>query len=73
MPAPDFAAEIAALEKGLASGEARIESDGDSVTYRSVADIKAALDYYRVRAAEALGLRHRIGGSTVARFDRDCG
>ena len=69
MPAPDYAVEIAALEEGLATGEARIESDGDSVTYRSVGDIMKALDYYRARAADAAGQRFR-GGSTVARFER---
>lgn len=53
MPAPDYAAEIVTLEKGLATGEARIESDGESVTYRSVPDITKALAYYRRRAAAA--------------------
>ena len=54
MPAPDYATEIAALERGLGSGEARIESDGDSVTYRGVADIMRALDYFTQRAAPAM-------------------
>lgn len=70
MPAPDFATEIAALEAGLASGEARVESDGDSVTYRGVGDITRALAYFRQRAADAMGDRTR-GASTFASFERD--
>lgn len=70
MPAPDFAAEIAALETALATGELTVESDGDRVTYRSTSDIKATLDYFRERAADALGERRR-GGSSVAIFERD--
>jgi hypothetical protein len=42
MPAPDYATEIAALEAGLSSGEARVESDGDVVWYRNPADIMKA-------------------------------
>ena len=53
MPAPDYTAEIAALELGLASGEARIESDGDTVIYRGVADIRAAIGYFQTKAAQA--------------------
>ena len=68
MPAPDFATEIAALERGLASGEARIESDGESVTYRGVGDIMKALGYFRVQAANAVVVAVRPA-STVAVFD----
>lgn len=70
MPAPDFATEIAALEAGMASGEATIESDGERVTYRSIKDIRDALAYFRQRAANAMFPRAR-GGTTLARFDRD--
>lgn len=70
MPAPDYATEIAALERGLGSGEARVESDGDSVTYRGVVDIMRALDYFRLRAAPATS---PVGicrpASTVAVYD----
>jgi hypothetical protein len=55
MPAPDYATEIAALEAGLASGEARVESDGDVVIYRGVTDIMAALKYFRDKAAAPAG------------------
>lgn len=67
MPAPDFAAEIAQLEAGLASGEVRIDSDGDSVTYRGVGDIKQALAYFRQQAAA----NGRAGASSFAVFERD--
>jgi hypothetical protein len=68
MPAPDYAAEIRALEAGMATGEATIESDGDRVTYRSVSDIQTALAYFQRRAADALSPRTR-SGSTYAAFD----
>jgi hypothetical protein len=69
MPAPDFSTEIAALEAGLASGEARVESDGDVVIYRGVADILTALKYFRDKAAAASGILTRR--SSVAIFNRE--
>jgi hypothetical protein len=69
MPAPDYATEIAALEAGLASGEARVESDGDVVVYRGVADIMAGIKYFRDKAAAAAGTLTRR--SSVAVFNRD--
>lgn len=69
MPAPDYVTEIAALEAGMASGEARIESDGDVVIYRGVGDIMAALKYFRDKAASAAGVLTRR--SSVAIFDKD--
>jgi hypothetical protein len=69
MPAPDYLTEIAALESGLASGEARVESDGDVVVYRGVTDIMAALSYFRGKAAAVAGTLTRR--SSVAVFDRD--
>lgn len=70
MPAPDYATEIAALERGLGTGEARIESEGESITYRGVGDIMKALDYFRRQAAPSIA----VGGvmrpaSTIAVFD----
>ena len=69
MPAPDYATEIAALEAGLSSGEARIESDGDLIWYRGAADIMAALNYFRRKAAAASGMQTR--GSSVGVFSRE--
>jgi len=68
MPAPDYASEIAALERGLGTGEARIESDGDSVTYRGVGDIMKALEYFRGRASAAFAPQTR-SMHTLASFD----
>ncbi|PZU62324.1 MAG: hypothetical protein DI552_00190 [Brevundimonas sp.] len=51
MPAPDYAAEIEALEAAAASGELTVESDGDRVTYRSTSDLLKMLDYFRDKAA----------------------
>lgn len=55
MPAPDYAVEIAALETAVATGELTVESDGDRVTYRTMADLLAALSYFRQRAAVLTG------------------
>lgn len=68
MPAPDFATEIAELERGLGSGVARIESEGESVTYRGVGDITKALGYFRQRAAETPA-SYNGSGTTLAAFD----
>lgn len=70
MPAPDYADEIAKLEAGLGSGEARIESDGESVTYRGVTDIMRALAYFRQQAVDA-ALHHSGSASTYAAFYAD--
>lgn len=70
MPASDnYATEIAALETGLASGEARIESNGEMIWYRGAADILAGLSYFRRKAAAALSPTTR--GSSVAVFSKD--
>ncbi|WP_294195871.1 hypothetical protein [uncultured Sphingomonas sp.] len=70
MPAPDFATEIAELERGLGSGVARIESEGESVTYRGVTDITAALGYFRQRATE-VAPGYARSGTTLAAYDPD--
>lgn len=62
----DYSAQIAALEAALAAGELTVESDGDRVTYRSVTDLKAALDYFRQQQAKAASGRP---SATVAVFD----
>ena len=67
MPAPDYAVEIEALRMGLASGEARIESDGDSVTYRSITDIQKALTYFQ-GLADAANPAVAKTSTTIATF-----
>lgn len=69
MPAPDYSVEITALEAGLSSGEARVESDGDVVVYRGVSDIMAALNYFRSKAAAAAGTLTRRSSVTI--FSKD--
>lgn len=46
MPAPDYAAEIAALRSGLANSELTIESNGERVTYTSFAEIRRRIEYF---------------------------
>ncbi|GAA4220249.1 hypothetical protein GCM10022253_23960 [Sphingomonas endophytica] len=70
MPAPDFATEIAELERGLGSGVARVESEGESVTYRGVRDITKALAYFRQRVTEA-PVAYPRSSTTLAAFDPD--
>lgn len=53
MPAPDYATEIAQLEAAAATGELTIEQDGERVTFRSMTDLLASLNYFRTRAASA--------------------
>lgn len=53
MPAPDYAEEIERLEKAVASGELTIEQDGERVTYRSMADLVTALNYFQAKAGQA--------------------
>ncbi|ADK99396.1 phage head-tail joining protein [Brevundimonas subvibrioides] len=65
--------QITALENALSSGELTVESNGDRVTYRSVADLTSALDYFRSKLATqtaAPGTRSSFGFSAVA-FSRD--
>ena len=62
----DYSAQIAALEAALAAGELTVESDGDRVTYRSAADLKSALDYFRQQQASSGTSRP---STTVAVFD----
>jgi hypothetical protein len=66
----DLATKIASLEEAAASGKLTVESDGDRVTYRSMADLLAAIGYFRAQQATAVG----AGGvarpaSTLAIFD----
>ena len=45
--------DLAALEKALASGELTVEYDGKRVTYRSVAELRQAIDYVKSELAAA--------------------
>lgn len=48
-----------ALEKALASGHRRVEYDGNSVEYRSVAEIRSALSVVSNDIARLSGARRR--------------
>lgn len=62
----DYSAQIAAIDAALASGELTVESDGDRVTYRSIADLKAAREHFvRLQAAATT----QRPSATVAVFD----
>jgi hypothetical protein len=52
----DYTARIEALEAALANGERVVQfRNGDRVEYRSIAEIKIALDYLRAQQRAQLG------------------
>lgn len=63
MAAPDYAAEIAALEAAAASGVLTVEADGERLTYKSTADVLKAVEYFKARAAAAAA---PVGAATSA-------
>ena len=74
MPAPDYAVEIAQLEAAASIGELTIEAEDRSrVTYRSMADLLAALTYFKNQAVAApSGSPHRPPEAvTVEALDSD--
>ncbi len=64
----DYAARKEALEEALMAGELTVESDGDRVTYRSIAEIRSAIDYCDQRLAQVLTNRVRVT-TTLASYD----
>lgn len=73
MPAPDYAAEIAALRDALSAGELTVESNGDRVTYQSFDDLKKRIDYFvnlASAAATPAAAQPAFGFSAVG-FDRN--
>lgn len=51
----DYSAKIAALEEAAGSGELTIEADGRKITYRSMKELLAALDYFKGQVAASSG------------------
>jgi hypothetical protein len=49
------AEKIDALETALASGELTVRYEDTSVTYRGVAELRMALDYFQAKAAREAG------------------
>jgi hypothetical protein len=70
MPAPDYAAEIAALTAAAASGELTIETNDERVTYRSMSDLLSALAFFKGEARMS-GPAGRRSNSTLAAFESD--
>lgn len=64
----DYSTKIAALEDAMASGELRVESDGEVLVYRSISDLKAALDYFKQQTAATASPTPRPA-STLAVYD----
>lgn len=68
----DLAAKIAALEEALASGELTVESQGDRMTFRSVKELREAIDYFkRQLPADPLATDRPGFGFSAVGFCRD--
>jgi len=61
-------ADIDRLEKALTTGTLSVEIEGQRITYRSIADLKLALDYARAALPAAANERPT---TVYARFQRD--
>lgn len=60
--------DLTALETALASGELTVEYDGRRVTFRSVAELRSAIEYVKGEIASAAGTRTT---QSFAEFTRD--
>lgn len=49
--------DLAALESALASGELTVEYDGKRTTFRSVPELRSAIDYVKGELAAVAGTR----------------
>lgn len=73
MPAPDYASEIASLEAAIATGELRVEQDGEMVIYQTTSAMITALNYFKdsaARASTAVSAQGRFGFSAPG-FSRE--
>lgn len=68
MPLTDeqVAAAITAIQSALARGELTVEYQDRRVTYRSVDELRNALDYFEVLSADASGTRRPKQSFAVA-------
>lgn len=48
----DYSAKIAALEEAVGSGVLTVESNGERMTYRTMADLLIALNYFTDKQAQ---------------------
>ena len=65
----DYAARKDALEEALMAGELTVESDGDRVTYRSIAEIRSAIAYCEEKLAATEGGSTAKPRTTLAAYD----
>lgn len=66
----DYAAKVAALEEAVGSGVLTIESNGERMTYRSMADLMVALRFFEGKLA-ASGTAPDPYATTLAVFGDD--
>lgn len=64
----DYQAKKDALEEALLAGELTVESDGDRVTYRSVAEMRSAIAYCDDRIAAVQSVKPSVK-TTFASYD----
>lgn len=62
------AEKIEALEEALASGELTVRYADGSVTYRSTAEIRESLSYFKRKAEEEAGRGKPVSFSTAAYY-----
>jgi hypothetical protein len=68
MPANDsYATEIADLRTALASGVLTVESNGRRKTYRSIAEIKSAIDHFEGLAGRPGRRKSRFRAASFTR------
>lgn len=63
----DNTTSIERLERALGRGELTVEADGRRITYRSTADLLAALNYLKATSSTAAA----PSAVTLASFERD--
>lgn len=71
--ATDYAANIVALETAIATGEKRVEVNGEMVLYQDIAQMLQALAYFQAQlTASTAGsnLSNPAPGVTLATFGR---
>jgi hypothetical protein len=64
------AAQLAAIEEAMASGELTVSYEGKTVTYRSMNDLKQARDMIRAEL-EATGVIGTATRRSYAQFSKD--
>jgi hypothetical protein len=70
--ATDYAANIVRLEAALAKGVRTVESDGERITYATISELIAALDYNRRMQSEAAAPVGQFKSlTTVAEYSGD--